>query len=97
MYYNPEGAKSEMLSLFDYQAENGMVPDFIGYNKVRNNWRDSKPPIASWGAMNVYKVTGDKRSWTKYLDKLYRFHQGGMLSVTTITMAFAEYGSTDGH
>ena len=49
-----------MLSLFDYQAENGMVPDFIGYNKVRNNWRASKPPIASWGAMNVYKVTGDK-------------------------------------
>lgn len=30
VYYNPEGAKSEMLSLFDYQAENGMVPDFIG-------------------------------------------------------------------
>ena len=27
VYYNPEGAKSEMLSLFDYQAENGMVPD----------------------------------------------------------------------
>ena len=47
----------EMPSLFDNHAENGMVPVFIGYNKVRYNWRDSKPPVASWGAMNVYKVT----------------------------------------
>ena len=30
-----------MRTLFDYQAEDGMVPDFIGYNRKYNNWRDS--------------------------------------------------------
>ena len=53
-------AKDEIRTLFDYQAENGMVPDYIGFNKRYNNWRDSKPPVATWGAMNVYRETGDK-------------------------------------
>lgn len=96
VYYNPEGAKSEMLSLFDYQAENGMVPDFIGYNKVRNNWRDSKPPIASWGAMNVYKVTGDKAFLDEIFDKLYRFHQWWYAERDHDHNGICEYGSTDG-
>ena len=96
VYYNPEGAKSEMLSLFDYQAENGMVPDFIGYNKVRNNWRDSKPPVASWGAMNVYKVTGDKAFLDEIFDKLYKFHQWWYAERDHDHNGICEYGSTDG-
>ena len=96
VYYNPEGAKSEMLSLFDYQAENGMVPDFIGYNKARNNWRDSKPPVASWGAMNVYKVTGDKAFLDEIFDKLYKFHQWWYAERDHDHNGICEYGSTDG-
>ena len=49
-----------MLSLFDYQAENGMVPDFIGYNKARNNLARLQTSCSIMGTMNVYKVTGDK-------------------------------------
>lgn len=44
VHFNEEIAKSEMITLFDYQADNGMVPDFISYNKKYNNWRDAKPP-----------------------------------------------------
>lgn len=94
--YNPEGAKGDMLALFDYQAENGMVPDFIGYNKSRNNWRDTKPPVASWGAMNVYKATGDKDFLAEMFDKLYKFHQWWYAERDHDHNGICEYGSTDG-
>lgn len=94
--YNPEGAKGDMLALFDYQAENGMVPDFIGYNKSRNNWRDTKPPVASWGAMNVYKATGDKAFLAEIFDKLYKFHQWWYAERDHDKNGICEYGSTDG-
>lgn len=94
--YNPEMAKDEMRSLFDYQAENGMVPDFIGYNKNRNNWRDSKPPIAAWGAMNVYKETHDRAFLEEMFDKLYKFHQWWYNDRDHDQNGVCEYGSTDG-
>ncbi len=94
--YNPEGAKGDMLALFDYQADNGMVPDFIGYNKSRNNWRDTKPPVASWGAMNVYKAMGDKVFLEEIFDKLYKFHQWWYAERDHDRNGICEYGSTDG-
>lgn len=94
--YNPEMAKDEMRTLFDYQAENGMVPDFIGYNKVRNNWRDSKPPVAAWGTMNVYKATGDRAFLEEMFDKLYKFHQWWYTDRDHDHNGICEYGSTDG-
>ncbi|MCD7925651.1 MAG: glycoside hydrolase [Bacteroides sp.] len=94
--YNPEMAKDEMRTLFDYQAENGMVPDFISYNKKRNNWRDSKPPVAAWGAMNVYKATGDRAFLEEMFDKLYKFHQWWYTDRDHDHNGICEYGSTDG-
>lgn len=96
VFYNPEGAKGDMLALFDYQAENGMVPDYISINKSRNNWRDSKPPVASWGAMNVYKATGDRRFLEDIFDKLYKFHQWWYAERDHDQNGICEYGSTDG-
>lgn len=94
--YNPEMAKDEMRSLFDYQAANGMVPDFIGYNKKENNWRDSKPPVAAWGAMTVYKATGDRTFLQEIFDKLYKFHQWWYTDRDHDRNGICEYGSTDG-
>ncbi|WP_455666558.1 MGH1-like glycoside hydrolase domain-containing protein [Phocaeicola sp.] len=94
--YNPEMAKDEMRTLFDYQAENGMVPDFISYNKKRNNWRDSKPPVAAWGAMNVYKATGDRAFLEEMFDKLYKYHQWWYTDRDHDHNGICEYGSTDG-
>lgn len=63
-----------MFFLFDYQVENGMVFDFIGYNKVCNNWCDFKFFVVLWGVMNVYKVIGDKVFLDEIFDKLYKFY-----------------------
>lgn len=94
--YNQEMAKEEMLTLFDYQAENGMVPDFIDYNKAENNWRDSKPPLSAWGAMNVYKECHDKEFLSKMFDKIYKFHQWWYTDRDHDHNGVCEYGSTDG-
>ena len=94
--YNPEMAKDEMRTLFDYQAEDGMVPDFIGYNRKYNNWRDSKPPVAAWGAMNVYRATGDKEFLAEMFDKLLKFHRWWYAKRDHNQNGVCEYGSTDG-
>ena len=94
--YNPEMAKDEMRTLFDYQAENGMVPDYVSYYKQRNNWRDSKPPVAAWGAMNVYKASGDKAFLAEMFDKLSRFHRWWYTDRDHNHNGVCEYGSTDG-
>lgn len=94
--YNPEMAKDEMRTLFDYQAADGMIPDFISYNKARNNWRDTKPPIAAWGTMNVYKASPDEKFLEEMFDKLYKFHQWWYANRDHDHNGICEYGSTDG-
>lgn len=52
--------------------DKGYVPDLIAYNRSSErggdggNWneRNTKPSLASWAVMEVYKTTGDK-SWLK--------------------------------
>lgn len=96
VFYNPEMAKNEMRTLFDYQAANGMIPDYIGYNKKYNNWRDSKPPLAAWGVMNVFEQTGDTLFVKEMFNKLCLFHQWWYEERDHDKNGVCEYGSTDG-
>ena len=94
--YNPNFAKDEIRSLFDYQAENGMVPDLVSYDKRNNNWRDSKPPLAAWAVMNIYKETGDRNFLEEMFDKLYKYHKWWYADRDHNQNSICEYGSTDG-
>ena len=94
--YNTKMAESEMLTLFDYQSDKGMVPDFIGYNKNRNNWRDTKPPLSAWGTMNVYNECHNKEFLSEMFDKIYKFHQWWYTDRDHDKNGICEYGSTDG-
>ena len=94
--YNTEMAKSEMLALFDYQSDKGMVPDFISYYKDRNNWRDTKPPLSAWGTLNVYNECHDKEFLSVMFDKIYKFHQWWYTDRDHDKNGICEYGSTDG-
>lgn len=96
VFFNEDIAKNDIITLFDYQADNGMVPDFIGYNKKRNNWRDTKPPVSAWGAMNVYKKTGDKKFLEEVFPKIYKFHKWWYAERDHDHNGICEYGSTDG-
>lgn len=94
--YNPEEAKNEVRCLFDYQAENGMIPDFVSRNKDRINWRDTKPPLAAWAVKCIYDATGDKAFVAEMFDKLYKYHQWWYTHRDHDKNSICEYGSTDG-
>lgn len=94
--FNPELAKNEIRCLFDYQAENGMIPDYVSRFKDRINWRDTKPPLAAWAVMNVYENTGDKAFVEEMFDKLYKYHQWWYTDRDHDKNGVCEYGSTDG-
>lgn len=94
--FNPELAKNEIRCLFDYQAENGMIPDYVSRFKERINWRDTKPPLAAWAVMNVYENTGDKAFVEEMFDKLYKYHQWWYTDRDYDKNGVCEYGSTDG-
>ncbi|MFR7879782.1 MAG: MGH1-like glycoside hydrolase domain-containing protein, partial [Butyricimonas paravirosa] len=42
-HWEPELAKDHVRALFDYQTEEGMIPDFVSRIKYINNLRDTKP------------------------------------------------------
>ena len=94
--FHPEMAKDEMRAFFDHQAANGMVADYIGRNKATNNWRDTKPPLATWGAMNVYRASGDKNFVAELFPKLLKFHRWWYTDRDHDRNGICEYGSTDG-
>ncbi len=94
--YNPEMAKNEMRCLFDYQAENGMIPDFVSRFKAGNNWRDTKPPLSAWALKNIYDATKDKAFVEEMFDKVYKYHMWWYTERDHNKNGICEYGSTDG-
>lgn len=73
--FNPELAKDQMRTMFDYQTPEGMIVDLIALDKHENNNVCSKPPIASWATYMVYQRTKDKEFIKEMLPKLIKFHQ----------------------
>lgn len=94
--FNPELAKNEVRALFDYQAANGMIPDFVSRNKKGINWRDTKPPLAAWAVLNIYEATGDQAFVAEMFDRLYAYHRWWYAERDHDHNGICEYGSTDG-
>lgn len=94
--FAPELARDQMRAMFDYQGADGMVPDCIYLDKAGNNWRDTKPPLAVWAALEIYRATGDKAFLTEMYDKLVRYHRWWFTARDHDHDGMAEYGSTDG-
>lgn len=72
--FNPELAKEQMKTMFDYQTLEGMVVDLISIYKENNNNVCSKPPIAGWATYMVYQRTKDKAFIKEMLPKLLKYH-----------------------
>jgi putative isomerase len=94
--FAPALARDQMRAMFDYQADDGMVPDCIYLDKAGNNWRDTKPPLAAWAVREIYRATGDKAFLTEMYDKLVRYHRWWFAKRDHDHNGLAEYGSTDG-
>lgn len=73
--FNPELAKDQMRTMFDFQTPEGMIIDLVSLNQKDNNKVCSKPPIASWATYMVYQRTKDKAFIKEMLPKLLKYHE----------------------
>lgn len=95
-YFNPALAKDNILSMFDYQDEYGMVADCVYTDKTENNWRDTKPPLAAWAVWKIQEQAPDKEFLKKIYPKLVRYHNWWYENRDHNQNGLCEYGSTDG-
>ncbi len=95
-HFEPELARNQMRAMFDYQDADGMIPDCVFLDKANNNWRDTKPPLAAWATLEIYRATGDAAFLAEMYDKLVRYHRWWFEARDHDHNGLAEYGSTDG-
>ena len=72
--FNPELAKDQMYTMFDFQTPEGMIIDLVSLFEKDNNKACSKPPIAGWATYMVYQRTKDKAFIKEMLPKLLKYH-----------------------
>ena len=89
-------AKESVRSMFDYQDTAGMVADCIYRDSTENNWRDTKPPLAAWAVMEIFKQSKDTAFVKEMYPKLKKYHQWWYKSRDVNKNGICEYGSTDG-
>ena len=96
--FEPEMAKSQIRAMFDFQDEHGMIADAVFRDTLLNghNWRNTKPPLASWSVYEVYNRTGDTAFVKEVLPKLLRYHEWWYENRDHNNNGLCEYGSTDG-
>lgn len=73
--FNPELAKEQMYTMFDFQTPEGMIIDLVSLYEEDNNKLCSKPPIAGWATYMVYQRTKDKAFIKEMLPKLLKYHE----------------------
>jgi putative isomerase len=94
--FAPELAKDQMRVMLDYQDQAGMVPDVIYADSMENNWRDTKPPLASWAVHGIFQATADTSFVEEVLPSLLRYHEWWYTDRDHDGNGLCEYGSTDG-
>ena len=82
--------------------DEGYVPDVLAYNLSPErggdggNWneRNTKPSLAAWAVMKVYKTTGDKAWLEEMYPKLVAYHDWWLINRDHNGNAVPEYGAT---
>lgn len=95
-YFDPILAANQVRGMFYHQNDAGMVADVIYYDKTKNNWRDTKPPLASWAVWEIYRTTNDIAFLEEIYPKLVAYHDWWYKDRDHDGDGLVEYGSTDG-
>ncbi|HEX7325656.1 MAG TPA: trehalase family glycosidase [Rhodanobacteraceae bacterium] len=94
--FAPRIAEDNLREMFDYQKPDGMIPDMVCLHAKDNNWRNSKPPLATWAALRTYHANHDAAFLRALYPKLVRYHDWWFTNRDHLHDGLAEYGSTDG-
>ena len=95
-WFAPDLARDQIRAMFDWQRADGMVPDCVYLDAKENNWRNTKPPLATWAVLAVYDATGDRAFLAEMYDKLVRYHRWWWQARDHDQDGLAEFGATDG-
>lgn len=94
--FAPELAKNNIRCMFDYQDKDGMIPDCVFIDTTRNNYRNTKPPLAAWAVWEVYRNTGDRDFVREMYPKLQNYHNWWYTHRDHDHNGLCEYGSNNG-
>lgn len=79
-YIDPELAKNSIRAMYDYQYENGFVPDCVFPDT--NNFTGStcveeltKPPLTGWAVWEIYEQTHDISFVAEMMPKIIKYHE----------------------
>ena len=94
--FAPELAKNQVRAMFDYQSDDGMIPDVIYTDKSKNNMLDSKPPLAAWAVMEIFKQTKDTTFVKEMFPKLIKYNQWWYKNRDHNQNGICEFGCVNG-
>ncbi|MGQ4514302.1 MGH1-like glycoside hydrolase domain-containing protein [Streptomyces sp. DW26H14] len=106
--FAPGLGADQIRAMFDYQIrpdstdrpqDAGMIPDCVFYNDPSTggtNWneRNSKPPLAAWAVMEVYRYGGDRAFLREMYPKLAAYQAWWYRNRDHNGNGLAEYGAT---
>lgn len=95
-FIEPELAKNQIRTMFDYQQEDGMVIDCIFADKKYNNARDSKSSIVAWAVKEIFDNTADTAFVREMMPKMLKYYKWWYDKRDIDKNALCEFGSTDG-
>lgn len=95
-HFEPELAKNQIRSMFDYQLSDGMIIDCIYSDASENNARNSKPPLASWAVNEIFDTTNDTLFVREIYPKLLSYYQWWYKDRDHDGNGMCEFGSCDG-
>ena len=97
-YYNLELAKEQVRLMFAFQEEDGFVPDVVFRDTTieKHNYRDTKPPLASWAVHKIFKQSADLDFLKEMYPKLKQYHNWWYRYRDHDQDGICEYGSMDG-
>ncbi|HEY4206578.1 MAG TPA: trehalase family glycosidase [Puia sp.] len=94
--FAPGLAKDNIRCMFDYQDKEGMIADCVFIDTTRNNYRNTKPPLAAWAVWEVYRQTGDRDFVREMYPKLLGYHAWWYTHRDHDHNGLCEYGSNNG-
>ena len=97
-FFNTKLAKEQIHLMFDFQEEDGFVPDCVFRDTLieKHNYRDTKPPLSTWAVYKVFKQDNDIDFLKNMYPKLKKYHKWWYLKRDHDKDSLCEYGSTDG-
>lgn len=97
-HYDTDLAKQQVLAMYDYQTENGFIPDCVYRdNQIEeNNYRNTKPPLSAWAAWTIFQQDGDIKFIEHIYPKIKKQHHWWYQFRDHDQDGLCEYGSTDG-